>query len=156
MDLHERRAIREARAVEVIKSIRPPPPEPYTGKLSPREIELMEILDQPSHIYFVYSAGRVKIGYSTNWRSRVDAVCQGCPHHAELILVMPGDMKMERGYQALFHEYHESGEWFRCDGKMREFLQHFSSEVGRDALEMAEAHFAELNAPESTVSRGDR
>ncbi len=152
MNLHERRALREAKAIEVVKSIgRPARP----GKLSPRDLELQEILDQPSHIYFIYSAGRVKIGYSTNWRARVDAVCQGCPHHAEMILVMPGDLKMERDYQALFHEYREVGEWFRCEGKMREFLQHFSSQTGREVLEMAELHFAEMSLEDRNKAQGE-
>lgn len=148
MRSHERRSIREARALEIVKSICPPAVSRPVG-LTGRDLEIQEILEQPSHVYFIYSAGRVKIGYSTNWRSRTEAVCQGCPHHAELILVMPGDMKLERGYQALFHEYRESGEWFRCDGKMREFLYKFASETGREILEMAELDFAD------SLTKGD-
>lgn len=122
-------------------SVAPPP-----KRLSSDEIR--ELAEAPSHIYFVYSAGLVKIGYSANWPARVDSVCQGCPDHAELILVMPGDRQMERGYHALFHEYSHRGEWFRCEGKMREFLVRFASPESVDALVLAEEDYASLPTPE--------
>jgi hypothetical protein len=50
---------------------------------------------------------------------------------------MPGDRKMEAGYHALFHEYRETGEWFRCEGKVREFLERFAGPSGREALNAA-------------------
>lgn len=105
------------------------------------EDEMQALIEAPSHVYFIYSAGLVKIGFSTNWTARTDAVCQGCPDHAELIMVMTGDRKMERGYHALFSDYHHLGEWFRCDGKVREFLMHFASEEGQNALIMAEENY---------------
>lgn len=79
-------------------------------------------IDAPEHVYFIYSAGRVKIGYSTDWFKRMETICVACPHQAELILVMPGNRKMERGYHALFSDYRETGEWFRLDGDLRRFL----------------------------------
>lgn len=106
---------------------------------------LKELHDAPSHIYFVYSAGLLKIGFSTNWLARVDAVCQGCPHYACVVLVMPGDRKMEQGYHALFSEYRENGEWFRFEGKMREFIMRYAGEIGREDLQSAEDHFREGN-----------
>lgn len=109
----------------------------------PSEDELRALAEAPSHVYFIYSAGLVKIGYSTNWPARTDAVCQGCADHAELILVMTGDRKMERGYHALFSDYHHQGEWFRCEGKVREFLMHYASEQGREALILAEETYRE-------------
>ena len=96
-------------------------------------------LAAPSHIYFIYSAGLVKIGYSTEWRSRVERVCNGCPHPAALILVIPGDEQQERGFHAMFAAYRERGEWFRCEGKVREFLQRYASPEGREILELAES-----------------
>lgn len=108
-----------------------------TVGLPPSQIDVW--LSAPSHIYFIYSAGRVKIGYSTNWRSRVDQVCRGCSHPAELILVIPGDRQWERGCHNLFAAYREGGEWFRCEGKVREFLQLYASREGREILELAES-----------------
>lgn len=102
---------------------------------------IADLHNAPSHVYFIYSAGLVKIGFSTNWTARVDSVCQGCPHYACLVLVMPGDRKMERGYHALFGDYRESGEWFRCEGKIREFLMHYASDMGKDDLQAAEDAF---------------
>jgi hypothetical protein len=104
----------------------------------PSEDELRALADAPSHIYFIYSAGLVKIGFSTNWPARTDAVCQGCADHAELILVMTGGRDLERGYHNLFRDYHHQGEWFRCEGKMRQFLMNYAPEEGRDALVLAE------------------
>lgn len=102
------------------------------------EAELRALAEAPSHVYFIYSAGLVKIGFSTNWPARTDAVCQGCADHAELIMVMTGGRDLERGYHALFRDYHHQGEWFRCDGKVRDFLMHYAPEEGRDALILAE------------------
>lgn len=138
-----RRRAREAKAIAVIKAMRPEPTEPFVPTFTRRELELVELLDAPSHIYFIYSGGLVKIGFSTNWRKRVESVCQGCPEHAEMIMVMTGDRQMEAGYHALFGEYRVRGEWFRCEGKMREFLHRFTTPEGRENLELAEASFAE-------------
>jgi len=108
-----------------------------------RDGEIAALMAAPSHVYFVYSAGLVKIGFSTDWLSRTDTVCRGCPHEGYVILVMPGDRKMEAAYHALFDEYRSVGEWFRCEGKMREFLVMFSSDEGREALAHAEESFRE-------------
>lgn len=134
---------REAKALETIKAMRREPAE-YLHTMSERDLALQALLDAPSHIYFVYSAGRVKIGYSTNWRARVDAVCQGCGHEAQLILVMTGDREMEKGYHALFSDYQESGEWFRLDGDLRRFLDRYASADGREILKLAHEGFLEL------------
>lgn len=107
------------------------------------EEELRALIEAPAHVYFVYSAGLVKIGFSTNWRARTDAVCQGCADYAELIMVMTGGRDLEQGYHTLFHEYRHQGEWFRCEGKMREFLMHYATEEGRDALTLAEESYRE-------------
>lgn len=104
---------------------------------------LVDLHNAPSHIYFIYSAGLVKIGFSTNWLARTDAVCQGCPHYACVVLVMPGSRNIEAGYHALFSDYRENREWFRCDGKLREFLLLYASDVGKEDLLAAEAHFHE-------------
>jgi Meiotically Up-regulated Gene 113 (MUG113) protein len=111
------------------------------GRISAESVPIEELHNAPSHVYFIYSAGLVKIGFSTKWTARVDAVCQGCPHYATLVLVMPGDRNMERGYHALFHEYHSNGEWFLCEGKMREFLLRYTTDIGREELLAAEEAF---------------
>jgi hypothetical protein len=110
---------------------------------SPNEPTLRELMDEPSHVYFIYSAGLVKIGFSADWLSRTDRICGAGPHEARVILVMPGDRKMEAGYHALFSDYRANGEWFRCEGKMREFLMAFATDVGREELQLAEEDFKE-------------
>lgn len=104
--------------------------------------EIRELAGAPAHVYFIYSGGLIKIGYSSNWVQRLEDISQGCPHPAEMILVMPGDREMEAGYHKLFAEYRMNREWFRCEGKMRDFLMHFSSPEGRENLELAEQSFA--------------
>lgn len=144
--LPSHRMRREAKALEIIKAMRPMQAKPseYFHVPTEREEALQDRIDAPEHIYFVYSAGRVKIGYSTNWRARVDAVCQGCGHEAALVLVMPGDRKMEQGYHSLFHESRESGEWFRLDGNVRRFLDLYASAEGREVLKLAHDGFLEI------------
>lgn len=108
------------------------------------DAELRDLMAAASHVYFVYSAGLVKIGFSADWLSRTDTVCRGCPHDAQVVLVMPGDRQMEAAYHALFHEYRTVGEWFRCEGKMREFLIRFTTKEGRETLELAEESYREV------------
>lgn len=110
---------------------------------SPNERTLRELMDEPSHVYFIYSAGMVKIGYSTDWLRRTDAVCQGCPHDARVVLVLTGDRRMESAYHALFSDYRTNGEWFRCEGKMREFLMLYCTTTGREDLQLAEESYEE-------------
>jgi hypothetical protein len=136
---------REAKAIETIKAMRPKSGEMIFCSPSPEDEALRELVEAPEHIYFIYSAGRVKIGFSTNWRVRVDAVCQGCSHHAELVLVMPGTREMEQGYHALFAGSREGGEWFRLEGNMRRFLDRYASAYGRELLDLAHEDFLECS-----------
>lgn len=145
---------REAKAIEIVKAMRPEPFEVLTPILTEREHQIQECMDAPSHIYFIYSAGRVKIGFSTNWRDRVDAVCQGCSHHAELVLVMPGEHEMEQGYHSIFAESRESGEWFRLEGNVRRFLDRYASDVGKEALDLAHQDFLEASSMDSQIPHG--
>lgn len=102
-----------------------------------RDAEIAELMAAPSHVYFVYSAGLVKIGFSTDWLARVETVSRGCPHDAQTILVMPWSRTDEAGFHALFDEYRTVGEWFRCEGKVREFLMMYATKEGREQLELA-------------------
>jgi hypothetical protein len=97
----------------------------------------------PEHVYFVYSAGRVKIGFSRDWMRRVDRVANGCPHHCETILVVPGGREHERQFHELFADLRVTGEWFLYDGILRRFLDLYASPDGRDALELAHESFLE-------------
>jgi hypothetical protein len=102
----------------------------------PHPGEVQKWLDAPSHVYFILSDRRVKIGVSTNWRERVDSIIRSSSHDAQLILVVPGDRSYEQGLHDLFEDYRANGEWFDCEGKLLEFLLRYCSEEGREILEL--------------------
>jgi hypothetical protein len=137
MTTEDQRLRREAKALEVVKAMRPRrEPQEFFSVPSEEAAALQALLDAPEHIYFIYSAGLVKIGYSTDWRTRVDTVCRGCAEPAELLLVMTGDRKMEQQYHVLFSESREGGEWFRLEGNVRRFLERYATPAGKEILEL--------------------
>ncbi len=109
----------------------------------PSDADLAIWAAAPEHVYFVYSAGRVKIGYSRDWLRRVDRIANGCPHHCEPILVVPGGREHELQFHELFADLRVTGEWFLYDGNLRRFLDLYASSDARDALDLAHESYLE-------------
>ncbi len=64
-------------------------------------------------IYFVRHAGLVKIGYSSDLRSRIAAIMAAIPSpDVTFIGHMPGDREVEAHLHSIFQEHRFSGEWF--------------------------------------------
>lgn len=66
-------------------------------------------------VYFVRAkaAGRIKIGYTSNLRARMDMLQTGCPEPLELFGTAIGGRKLERQIHEALAEFRLDGEWFR-------------------------------------------
>lgn len=117
-----RRLRREAKAAEIIKSIkgdrwrRPEAREP-----KPFQIELTS--PEPGQlVYFLYSAGLVKIGYTGDIFKRLAELKSMGGAHAELIGVVPGTRQLEKSLHRIFKSDRQRGEWFQISDEIRRFL----------------------------------
>lgn len=73
-------------------------------------------------VYFIKSAGLVKIGFTVDLQQRVSAIKNGNPHELTLIGSMPGTDDTEYFLHQMFSKYRQSGEWFRIEGDLDAFL----------------------------------
>lgn len=73
------------------------------------------------HVYFVRNGNRVKIGTSTNIRSRMAALSLR-PEH--VVLAVPGGQGIERQMHVRFAEYRDGNtEWFQDTGDLADFIR---------------------------------
>lgn len=85
----------------------------------PAEVEVI-----PSHhgqnlgfVYVVRFSDRIKIGFSTDWKSRVKSLPVD-----EVLLVMTGSVVLERALHAKFAAHRVVGEWFNDCPEIRHFI----------------------------------
>lgn len=99
--------------------------------------------DAPTNqfIYFVYSAGRIKIGFTRGTHTRNKQLTSTGPFPAVIILLICGTIGDERGLHAIFGEDRLHGEWFALSEAIRAYLRRRLCDVGRASLERAEAEF---------------
>lgn len=71
--------------------------------------------NRPSYVYFIQSgeAGNIKIGISTNPRSRLAKMQTDTPEPIRLLRLVPGDRQRELSFHGAFEEDRANGEWFR-------------------------------------------
>ena len=67
-------------------------------------------------VYFVRRGDLVKIGYSSDVRTRVRNLESMGGGGFDEVVVTPGDRAKEAGYHRQFKELRSTGEWFRCEG----------------------------------------
>lgn len=92
-------------------------------------------------VYFMYSGGRIKIGYSRGTEGRLKTLKTSGPFPPVIILVMHGTMGDEADLHVRFHDSRLHGEWFVLSKDMRTYLRARLCDQGRAALELAEAEF---------------
>lgn len=144
------REMRAEKALAIVKAIMPPPPEPpkavpfvppipdqtYTYWEKPNDT-----LIRGSIVYFMYGAGRVKIGFSTGLVNRHRAMKLAHPFPPVVLLVIDGGEKLEREFHKRFAADRLHGEWFALSVALRRFLMSRLCGRGRASLEAAEAQF---------------
>ena len=92
-------------------------------------------------IYFVYSAGRIKIGFTRTADARHKQLTSTGPFPPVIVLLMHGTNGDEKALHVRFAEDRLHGEWFALSEGIREFLRRRLCDIGRASLEKAEADF---------------
>lgn len=104
------------------------------------------------HVYFAYSAGRIKIGTSLYPESRGKDLSLQSPHPVTIIMTVNGGYDLEQEFHRLFDDLREHGEWFRLSNEMRSFLHQTLCRTGVRKLREAESAFKDWLASIGIVS----
>jgi hypothetical protein len=142
----EKRRLRELRAIEIIKAIRRNPDphaekpfEPHDDPPKPlRHTESPGSNPTPTgYIYFVYCAGRIKIGYATEVADRMSGIGTSSPFPITLLMTIRGSLEDEKLFHDLFEDDRVNREWFQLSlyGDLHEFLWRH---LGDDGFELWE------------------
>lgn len=94
-----------------------------------------------SIVYFMYSGGRVKIGYSAGLVSRHTTLKTAGPFPPVVVLIVGGTPDTEKQFHGRFAADRLHGEWFSLSKGMRNFFRARLCPVGRASLKAAEAEF---------------
>lgn len=124
-----RRLKREAKAAEIIKSIKGDRWRPEAPAPKPIQIEFSN-LEAGDLVYFLYSAGLVKIGYTADIYKRFADLKSMGGAPAQLIAVIPGNKSFEKSLHRMFKADRKHGEWFKISADIRRFLGCLDEAVG--------------------------
>lgn len=153
----EVRKRREANALAIVKAMRPhkaadkvqlDPARPRPDRAELDEIQRkrhthIDIRPGASGVvYFIYSANRIKIGYTTDVARRVSEIGTCCPFPVTLLLTVTGDEETEKEFHDLFESEREHLEWFRPRGDLDAFLWHHLCDDGHNAWADAMTEYA--------------
>lgn len=92
-------------------------------------------------VYFIYCAGRIKIGITVSLHKRLETIRSHSPLPAVAVLVVSGGLPAERGFHRRFAAEREHREWFTLSQQMRQFFRARLCPIGRATLKRAEAEF---------------
>lgn len=117
----------------------PPPPRPdptYTFWKHPNDTFPLGRI-----VYFIYCAGRIKIGHTNDLRVRLKQITMHAPALPTAILVVKGGREVEQELHDRFAADRLHGEWFRLSEPLRGLLRRRLCPVGRASLKRVEADF---------------
>lgn len=97
-------------------------------------------------VYFAESAGRIKIGHSTDLPKRLDTLRIGNPSPIDLIGVVAGSQDLERAIHQYLKSMRIVGEWFADCEEVRALLLRLQKE-GPKAIGFIEPEPTESTAP---------
>lgn len=95
------------------------------GELQPaKEVEnLPRSLSGWCYVYFLRSAGLVKIGRAVNVQQRVRELQTGHHRPLEVLAVIPAHAALEHAIHERFARARQSGEWFILTDELQEFIR---------------------------------
>lgn len=124
------------KALEIVKAIRRP-----AQAASPvaKHTALRGTRPNPTGVvYFAYSSGRVKIGFTTSIGERMASLATSCPFPVLLLLTITGDLEDEMAMHQRFAEDRVNLEWFRVSADLLAFLDDSLCEDGTVVLTNAQ------------------
>lgn len=77
-------------------------------------------------VYFIKCNEYVKIGYSSNPYARINSIKTSNPHEVEVLLVIPGNVELEKELHYILRDSNYKNEWFLFDDKIRGIVEMFS------------------------------
>ena len=92
-------------------------------------------IDVPGCVYIIGNRDRglCKIGFSMSPMKRMETLQTGCPFELSMLARFEN---RGRSFERLLHEraqpYHERGEWFRIEGRLKDFLDNGASKNTMD------------------------
>ena len=82
--------------------------------------------DREGFVYFIAREGHVKIGWSQDVDRRLSELQIGSATALSLRGTFPGKLSDESRMHERFSEFRESGEWFRLEGELAEFVRNLA------------------------------
>lgn len=67
-------------------------------------------------------AGRIKIGFSSDFANRIDSLSTGAPHPIVALAFIAGDAQTEKHFHRKLSEHRRHLEWFDDNADVRAFL----------------------------------
>jgi hypothetical protein len=86
--------------------------------------EVLPEEDDEPLVYFMWSAGLVKIGWTRDIMRRWDELQIRSAVHVELLVTMDGGPELELDLHRIFKESRGRGEWFQVSDTMRGFFKY--------------------------------
>lgn len=74
-------------------------------------------------VYFVASRGFIKIGLTTNWKSRLSSLQVANPDPLEVLLILGRPSIFEKTMHREFAKHHAKGEWFKDHQDIRDYIE---------------------------------
>jgi len=76
------------------------------------------------YIYFLFApeVGRIKIGFTTNFKQRLADLKNTSPCELELLKIVRGNFQTELALHAVFHGSRQMGEWYEVTQKLVDFI----------------------------------
>lgn len=104
-------------------------------------------------VYFLYCAGRVKIGKANAVNQRVSEYATGCPFQPIVLLAISGTRWSEGELHTRFAEDRRHREWFRLSDHLRRYIVKRLDAEGLAAFRKAEDDFLNSFLPEVETPR---
>ncbi len=85
----------------------------------------LEYTNLTGYVYFLQSSDQfqlIKIGYTTNVRSRILALCGTIPTKIQLLGVEEGDRNKEKELHTLFKKFNSHYEWYYPHKKLEDYI----------------------------------
>jgi len=76
-----------------------------------------------SHIYFIESSGKIKIGYSRDIHRRMETLKTSCPERFNVLLIIDGGVKVESMLHDKFKDHYSHGEWFETHADIKDYIE---------------------------------
>ena len=74
-------------------------------------------------IYFIQQENYIKIGFTTNPIRRVNTIQVSLPIKLNVLLIIDGDVKLEKEIHNLFSTIRTRGEWFLFDSSIEDYIK---------------------------------